>query len=106
MCILGLNWRTITNGKQGEEKQLLISHIGVRNEQARDMMVARKADVDSYDFLGNYFLNYSLNILDSGRVAGDILCETKTMHRGSNRINRSHHVLFVWTVYFSPSLKF
>lgn len=55
-----------------EERQLLISHIGVRHEQARDMMVAKKASVHSFDLLENCFLNYSLNILDSGRVVRDI----------------------------------
>lgn len=36
-------------------------------------MVGRKATEDHSGFLENYFLNYSLNILDLGRVTGDTL---------------------------------
>lgn len=71
---------TIMNGKQ-EEKQLLVGHISVRNEQDRDMMLAKKAIVDSFEFLVNYFLNDSLDILNSGRVVGDILHKTKAVLR-------------------------
>lgn len=67
---------TITNGKQ-EEKQLLEGNISVRNEQARDMTLAKKATLDSFGFLVNYFLNYSLDILNSGRVVGDIFTKLK-----------------------------
>lgn len=50
-----------------------ITHINVKNEQARDMMVAKKASVRSFGFLENCFFNYSLNILDLGRVVRDTL---------------------------------
>lgn len=105
-CILRLDWGTIPNGNQGEEKQLCISYTNIRNEQARDRMVGRKATEDHSGFLENYFLNYSLNILDLGRVTGDTLWKTKTMHRENNHINRSHFLLFILTVSFFLSLKF
>lgn len=62
--------------------------------------------MDSFNFLENQSLNYSLNILDSGKVAGDILCKTNFMHRENNRINSSHLFLFDLTVSFFPGLNF
>lgn len=56
-------------------------------------MVASKISVHSFDFLENCFLNYFLNILDSGRGVRDVSWKNKTVHRESNCITRRHFVL-------------
>lgn len=69
-------------------------------------MVAEKASVHSFDFLEKCFLNYSLNILDSGRVVRDILWKNKIVHRENDHITRRHFLLLDLTLSFLSSLKF